>query len=63
MLTGALLQKYPVHMVVSINIFSWGIVTACTAAVHNRKDLIAIRALLGIFEALIYSALMMMTSA
>ncbi|KAF2673757.1 allantoate permease [Microthyrium microscopicum] len=60
---GFLLQRYNVSKVLGGNIFFWGIVTACTAAVQNGTQLIALRTLLGCCEAVITPALIMLTSA
>lgn len=40
----------------------WGIATACTAAAHNYKGLLAARIFLGIFEASIAPSLMLISS-
>jgi MFS family permease len=60
---GVLLQKFPVHKVLSINIILWGIVTSSTAAVQTRVQLLALRTLLGVFESSIIASLIMITSA
>jgi MFS family permease len=41
----------------------WGVVTASTAAIQTRVQLIALRTLLGLFEASIIASLIMITSA
>ena len=51
--TGALLQKFPVTKVLAVNVACWGVVTACTAAVQNSRQLLALRTLLGIFESVV----------
>lgn len=40
----------------------WGIATACTAAAHDYKSLLAARIFLGIFEAAIAPSLMLISS-
>jgi MFS family permease len=57
------LQKFPVHKVLAFTILCWGIVTASTAAIQTRVQLLAIRTLLGLFEASIIASLIMITSA
>ena len=59
---GLLFQKYPVSMVLGINTLLWGIIVACTSATHNYSQLLALRLLLGIFEASIAPALTLTTS-
>lgn len=61
--SGVLLQRFHIGKVLGGNIFLWGIITACTAAVQNRVQLIALRTLLGACEAVITPALIMLTSA
>jgi predicted MFS family arabinose efflux permease len=61
--TGALLQKFNVAKVLGVNIFLWGVVTACSAAVSNGTQLIALRTLLGCLESVITPALILLTSA
>jgi len=63
MTTGFLLQKFNVSKVLGGNIFLWGIITACTAAVKTGPQLIALRTLLGCTESVITPALIMLTSA
>ncbi|KAF2423803.1 allantoate permease [Tothia fuscella] len=59
---AALIQKYRVTKVLGGNIFCWGIVLCCTAAVKTSHQMIAVRALLGCFEAVITPALMFVLS-
>jgi MFS family permease len=58
-----LLQRFPVAKVLGLNIVSWGLVTASTAAIHNSAQLIALRALLGCLESVITPALIILTSS
>jgi MFS family permease len=60
---GALLQRFPVAKVLGGNIFLWGITTIALVGVKNTAGLITLRTLLGIFEAVINPALIMLTSA
>jgi len=62
-LPGALIQKFPVTKVLGGNIFCWGVVLCCTAAVKTSHQMITVRTLLGIFESVITPALIMITSA
>jgi MFS family permease len=60
---AAFLQAFPVTKVLGVNIFFWGIVTACTGAVQTSIQLIAIRTLLGVTEAVVIPSLIMITAA
>jgi len=60
---AALIQRFPVTKVLGYNIACWGIVLCCTAAVRTSHQMIAVRALLGMFESVITPALIMITSA
>jgi MFS family permease len=60
---GALLQRFNVSKVLGANIFFWGIVTACSAAVKNGPQLIVLRTILGCLESVVTPALIMLTSA
>ncbi|KAF7549928.1 hypothetical protein G7Z17_g6060 [Cylindrodendrum hubeiense] len=57
-----LIQKFPVSKVLGINVILWGITICCTAAAQNFPGITAIRVLLGMFEAVITPALIMITS-
>ncbi|KAF2730154.1 putative MFS transporter [Polyplosphaeria fusca] len=46
-----LLQRLPAAKWFGFNVFIWGIATACTAATTDYASLLAVRILLGIFEA------------
>ncbi|MCJ1304697.1 hypothetical protein MMC08_007510 [Hypocenomyce scalaris] len=59
---GYFLQRYPVSKVLGINIFCWGVVVACTAATRNFTQMLALRVLLGCFEAVITPSLVLTTS-
>jgi len=60
---GALLQRFTITKVLAVNVCCWGIVTACTAAVQTSRELLALRALLGVFESVVTPSLIMLTSA
>lgn len=57
-----MLQKAPVAKWLAANVILWGIATACTAAAHNYRSLLAARIFLGIFEAAIAPSLMLISS-
>ncbi|KAI0467198.1 MFS general substrate transporter [Xylaria cf. heliscus] len=59
---GWLLQKFPPATVLGINVLIWGILVSTTAACRNFADLVAVRTLLGVFEAVITPALILITS-
>lgn len=59
---GYLIQKFPVSKVLGINVVLWGVTICCTAAAQNFPGITAIRVLLGMFEAVITPALIMITS-
>ncbi|KAL4814375.1 N2227-like protein-domain-containing protein [Aspergillus spinulosporus] len=56
------LNKYPVTKVLGANIFIWGVILCCSAAVQNYIGLLALRVLLGMTEAVIAPALTIYTS-
>ncbi|KAL4738231.1 N2227-like protein-domain-containing protein [Aspergillus similis] len=56
------LNKYPVTKVPGANIFIWGVMLCCSAAVQNYTGLLALRILLGMAEAVIAPALTIYTS-
>ncbi|KAI6087345.1 putative MFS transporter [Hypoxylon rubiginosum] len=60
--TTRLLQRFPVAKYLSINVFCWGVVIACSAAAHNFGSLMAVRFLLGIFESCVQPSFIIMTS-
>ncbi|CAD0083664.1 unnamed protein product, partial [Aureobasidium vineae] len=59
---GILLHRFSVSKVLGCNIFLWGIILCCSAACHNTASIIAVRTLLGICEAVIAPALIVITS-
>ena len=58
-----LIQRFNVARVLGANILLWGVVTACTAAVQTSRQLIGLRTILGILEAVITPSLIMLTTA
>ncbi|KAJ0340069.1 hypothetical protein COL26b_012003 [Colletotrichum chrysophilum] len=57
-----LAQHFPTGTVVSVFVTCWGIVLTCTAASHSFAGLAVCRFLLGMFEAVITPAFMLVTS-
>ncbi|KAL8754890.1 MAG: hypothetical protein Q9184_004971 [Pyrenodesmia sp. 2 TL-2023] len=57
-----ILQRVPVAKWLAVNVVLWGIATACTAAAHNYPTLLTARIFLGIFEAAIAPALILISS-
>ncbi|XHG08009.1 hypothetical protein AWENTII_011138 [Aspergillus wentii] len=65
---GILLQRLPITKVLGANVFFWGVILCCSAAVHNFASMIALRVLLGLLEAvigmsLLYSQYILMRTA
>ncbi|GAW11474.1 hypothetical protein ANO14919_008200 [Xylariales sp. No.14919] len=59
---GMLIQKFPPTKVLGVNVFFWGIMVSSTAACQNFAGLVAVRTLLGVFEAVFIPASIMITS-
>ena len=59
---GYLIQRFPVNRVLGWNVVLWGVVVMCTAAVQNFVQITALRTLLGMLEAVIAPALIMITA-
>ncbi|RMZ79259.1 hypothetical protein DV737_g3531, partial [Chaetothyriales sp. CBS 132003] len=57
-----ILNKVPPAKWLAANVTLWGIATACTAATHNYRGLLAARIFLGIFEAAIAPSLMLIST-
>lgn len=57
-----ILNKVPAGKYLGINVVLWGIATACTAAAKDYHTLLAARIFLGIFEAPVAPALMLISS-
>jgi len=60
--TNWLLQRVPVAKYLGFNILAWSTVLACHALCFSFPALIAVRTLLGIFEAVCQPAFLIMTS-
>jgi MFS family permease len=58
-----LLQKFPASRVLGFNVILWGITVACTAACSSFRSLLTVRIILGILEAVISPALVLITSS
>jgi hypothetical protein len=58
--TNLLLQKFPVAKYLAINVGCWGAVIACSAAANDFKSLMVVRFLLGVFEACVQPAFIIM---
>lgn len=56
-----LLQKFPVHLVLGINVIVWGICTMCCAAPNNFGGILAVRIILGIAESAVLPCLLLLT--
>ena len=56
------LQRIPAAKWLGVNIFLWGIASACHAAAFNYHSLLAARIFLGMFEASIAPCLMLISS-
>ncbi|KAH8810623.1 putative allantoate permease [Xylogone sp. PMI_703] len=59
---GYLLQKFSIPRVLGLNILCWGITICCSAAVKDYASLLALRVLLGCFEASISPCLVLTTA-
>ncbi|KAK0385627.1 hypothetical protein NLU13_6804 [Sarocladium strictum] len=59
---GFLIQRFPVSRVLGINVLLWGITICCSAAAVSFPGMTAARTVLGMFEAVISPALIMITS-
>ncbi|CAG9950641.1 unnamed protein product [Clonostachys rosea f. rosea IK726] len=59
---NVLIQKLPLGKLLSVNIFIWGAVVACSAASTNFGSLMAVRFLLGFFESCVQPAMMTLTT-
>lgn len=57
-----LLQRYPIHLVMSATAIAWGAVLCCHAAVTNFAGLAAVRTLLGALESSINPGTMLLFS-
>jgi MFS family permease len=60
--TNLIIQRVPIAKYLSINIILWSTTLACHAAARNFTDLLALRTLLGIFEAVCQPSFLVMSS-
>ncbi|KAM3467125.1 hypothetical protein MY5147_008896 [Beauveria neobassiana] len=59
---GALLQRFPVSRVLGANVCLWGVAVCCMAAARGFAGIAALRTLLGVGEAVVAPALIMVTT-
>jgi MFS family permease len=59
---GVLIQRFPVSKVLGINVMLWGVTICCSAAARSFPAMVAARTILGMFEAVISPALIIITS-
>lgn len=57
-----LLQKFPVHLVLGVNVIIWGICTMCCAAAQNFRGMLTLRILLGFAESAVVPCLILLTT-
>ena len=59
---GYLIQQFPLPTVLGVNVLLWGVLSCCTAAVQDFVGATVVRTLLGVLEAVIAPALVMITT-
>lgn len=59
--TGYLMQRLPTAKYLGVNVILWGVCVATTSACKSFGSLIAVRVLLGCFEAAVAPALILIT--
>lgn len=60
-ITAYLMQRFPLGKYLGINVTCWGILVACHAACKSYASLMVVRLLLGVFEACVAPALVLIT--
>ncbi|QKX58986.1 uncharacterized protein TRUGW13939_06114 [Talaromyces rugulosus] len=60
-ITAYLMQRLPIGKYLGFNVFCWGILVACHAACRSYASLMVVRVLLGMFEASVAPALILIT--
>ncbi|KAI0480890.1 allantoate permease [Xylariaceae sp. FL0804] len=60
--TGYLMQRLPTAKYLGANVTLWGLIVALNSTAHNWASLAALRSLLGVFEAAVAPALILVTS-
>lgn len=60
--TNWVIQRVPIAKYLGINIILWGSILACHAAAKNFRGLVALRTLLGAFEACCQPIFIMLSS-
>lgn len=56
------IQKFPVAKVLAVNVFIWGVLSACCAATSNFAGMLVVRVLLGVSESSITPCLVLLTT-
>lgn len=59
---GYLIQRFPLQMVLGVNVLLWGLMVCCTAAAQDFVGATVVRTLLGMLESVIAPALVMITT-
>lgn len=60
--TNRLLQRLPLGKYSGFNVFMWGVVLACFAAVKDFSGAVAVRFFLGLFESAVTPGFALLTS-
>jgi MFS family permease len=60
-ITAYLMQRWPIGKYLGINVTCWGILVACHAGCRSYASLMVVRVLLGVFEACVAPALVLIT--
>lgn len=60
-ITAYLMQRLPIGKYLGINVALWGVLVACHAACHSYAALMVVRVLLGVVEACVAPALVLIT--
>ncbi|KAK9379068.1 major facilitator superfamily domain-containing protein [Kockiozyma suomiensis] len=60
--TVIFVQKVPIAKYLAVNVFLWGVVIAMTCFGHNFASLVALRVLLGLFEAVSQPTFLLLSS-
>ena len=55
------MQKLPIGIYLGVNVTAWGVLVACHAAAKSYAGLMIVRLLLGVFEASVAPALILIT--
>ncbi|KAK8050300.1 allantoate permease [Apiospora phragmitis] len=60
--TAYLMQRLPTAKFLGVNVLLWGLMVTCNSTSHNWAGLVALRVLLGCFEAAVAPALILITT-